>query len=238
MSEPPTTPPLVTPPPPLGPSYQDAPQPERAAVPPGVNGFAVAALVFGLLGGVFGIIFGITAIRQIGRTGQRGKGLAAAGLVAAVVWAFVGFENVRGTSPDEAAMLESVAGSGLIPAVYLNVKECFTPPPGDVVRGVQLKECGNLHTGEVFGKVPLTGADYPGIDYARSLGEEQCPLLLEKYLDPALDYPSLEMEIRFMYPDEEGWMRHEREVTCLLLSTNGEISGPVSEHGVAYPEPT
>jgi hypothetical protein len=220
----------------LGPSYQDAPQPEAAAVPPGVNGFAVAALVFGLLGGVLGIIFGIAAIRQIGRTGQRGKGLAAAGLVAAVVWAFVGFESARDTSPDEAALFESMAGSGLIPAAYLNVKDCFTPPPGDAPRGVELKDCGNLHTGEVFAKVPLTGADYPGSDYARSFGEQQCPLLLENYLDLEKDYPGL--EVRFLYPDEQGWLQREREVTCLLLSTNGEFSGPVSQRGVAYPEPT
>jgi hypothetical protein len=231
MSEPPVTPP----PSPLGPSYQDAPQP-KATVPPGVNNFAVAALVFGLLGGLLGVIFGILAFRQIGRTGQRGKGLAAVGLVAAVVWAFVGFETIRGTSPDEAALYDSMAGGDLIPAAYLNVKDCFTPPPGDALRGVELRDCGNLHTGEVFAKPPLTGADYPGIDYAKSFGQEQCPLLLEKYLDPEKDYPSL--EIRFLYPDEEAWMRHEREITCVLLSTTGEVSGPVSQHGVAYPEPT
>jgi hypothetical protein len=228
MSEPPVTPP----PSPLGPSYQDAPEP-KAAVPPGVNGFAVAALVFGLLGGVFGFIFGIVAFRQIGRTGQQGKMLAGIGLVAAAVWVFVGIDTAREIGADEAALYEDMAGADLIPAGYLNVKDCFTPPAGAAPRGVELKDCGGPHTGEVFAKPQLTGAAYPGVDYARSFGQEQCPQLLEKYLDSGKDYPDL--ELRFLYPDEEAWLRNEREVTCVLLSTKGAVSGPALHHGVAHP---
>jgi hypothetical protein len=53
---------------------------------PGTNGFAVAALVVGIVGlclcfGFLGIIFGHIARRQIEETGQAGAGLATAGIV-------------------------------------------------------------------------------------------------------------------------------------------------------------
>lgn len=48
----------------------------------GTNGFAVASLIFGLLGGgLLAIIFGHIAHSQIKRTPQAGKGMATAGLI-------------------------------------------------------------------------------------------------------------------------------------------------------------
>ena len=50
--------------------------------PTTTNGFAVSALIFGLVGGtVFPIVFGHVALAQIGRTGERGRGMAIAGLI-------------------------------------------------------------------------------------------------------------------------------------------------------------
>ena len=46
------------------------------------NGFAVTALILGLLGGmILPVVFGHIALAQIGRTGDRGRGMAIAGLV-------------------------------------------------------------------------------------------------------------------------------------------------------------
>ncbi|MFE3638229.1 DUF4190 domain-containing protein [Streptomyces cellostaticus] len=49
--------------------------------PPALNPFAVTALVTSLLClAPLGLIFGIVALLQISRKGQRGKGLAIAGI--------------------------------------------------------------------------------------------------------------------------------------------------------------
>jgi hypothetical protein len=53
---------------------------------PGVNGFAVAALVLGIVGvccclGLLGLVFGMIAKKQIEVTGQSGEGMATAGVV-------------------------------------------------------------------------------------------------------------------------------------------------------------
>lgn len=45
------------------------------------NACAILALIFGILGGVLGIVFGHIALSQIIRTGESGRGLAIAGLV-------------------------------------------------------------------------------------------------------------------------------------------------------------
>lgn len=61
----------------------------------GTNTIAVLAFVFGVLGGILGVIFGHVALSQIRRTGQDGRGLAIAGLVLGytnlVVWAVLLF---------------------------------------------------------------------------------------------------------------------------------------------------
>ena len=58
-----------------GPGYPPPP-----AQKPGTNGFAIASLIFGIIGGVLlGFIFGFIALSQTKRTGQNGRGLALAG---------------------------------------------------------------------------------------------------------------------------------------------------------------
>jgi zinc transporter ZupT len=52
-----------------------------AVRPRGTNTSAILALVFGIAGGLLGIIFGHIALSQIKRTGEEGRGLAIAGLV-------------------------------------------------------------------------------------------------------------------------------------------------------------
>lgn len=52
-----------------------------------LSGLAVASLIFGLTGclSLFGIILGISALRQIKQTGERGRGLAITGIVLGAV---------------------------------------------------------------------------------------------------------------------------------------------------------
>ena len=94
-------PPSYPPPPPGGYGYPPPPAggygypPPPGYLPPpmvGTNGFAVASLVCSLFGWVcmfigafLGIIFGFVALSQIKRTGQKGRGMAIAGIVIGAV---------------------------------------------------------------------------------------------------------------------------------------------------------
>lgn len=53
------------------------------------NTLAILALIFGLLGGWLGIVFGHIALSQIKRTGEQGRGMAIAGLVLGYISASV-----------------------------------------------------------------------------------------------------------------------------------------------------
>ena len=57
---------------------------------PGLNTMAVLAIVFAFVFSPLGVVFGIVGRRQISRTGERGKGLATAGLVLSVVFVLLG----------------------------------------------------------------------------------------------------------------------------------------------------
>jgi Domain of unknown function (DUF4190) len=60
--------------------------------PAGTNGMSIAALVCGICGflcgvpAVLGIVFGFIALSRTGRTGQRGRGMAIAGIICGAVW--------------------------------------------------------------------------------------------------------------------------------------------------------
>jgi hypothetical protein len=61
-----------------------------AAASPGWSGFAIAGFVLSLLGlfgvgSVLGIIFSVLGLNRAKRTGQRGEGLAIAGIVIGIV---------------------------------------------------------------------------------------------------------------------------------------------------------
>ena len=53
------------------------------------NTFAILALIFGILGGYLAVVFGHIAKSQIRKTGQRGSGMATAGLVLGYIWVAV-----------------------------------------------------------------------------------------------------------------------------------------------------
>ncbi|HEY0119760.1 MAG TPA: DUF4190 domain-containing protein [Cellulomonas sp.] len=60
------------------------------AADPGTDGFAIAALVFGILGGWLALIFGFIALSRIKKSGARGRGMAIAGLSIGAAWIVIG----------------------------------------------------------------------------------------------------------------------------------------------------
>lgn len=72
---------------PQQPTAPQTPQPRHGqADQDRTNGFAIAGLIFSILGGWLGLVFSIIALVQIGRQGGKGKGLAIAGLVVSILW--------------------------------------------------------------------------------------------------------------------------------------------------------
>jgi len=80
------------PPAPRAPQYAGTPMGYAPAVP--TNGFAIAALICSLVGGcgvgsILGIVFGYIARGQIAERGERGSGMALAGII--IGWIGIAF---------------------------------------------------------------------------------------------------------------------------------------------------
>lgn len=80
---------------PYGVPYGAAPfggYPPAPPTPPGTDGFAIAALVFGILGGWLAFVFGPIALGRVKRSGRRGRGMAITGmcLAAAIILLEIG----------------------------------------------------------------------------------------------------------------------------------------------------
>lgn len=188
--------------------YQLSPYPQEPALsrPRGTNGFAIAALIFGILGGfLLSVIFGIVALVKIRKTGQSGKGLAIAGLALSGVWLLV-----IGT----AVVLAGKDGKVSVDRVQTG--DCIkTLSESDVVYRMPVVPCTQPHQGEVYGEFELTRGDYPGDAAIENEASSQCGTLLERYAPQAVDFAG---DMFYLYPRSTDWRRGDRTVTCIAYS--------------------
>src|ERR1700739_4787888 len=100
---------------------QPPPPPTRST-----NGFAIASLILGILGGVvLSVIFGIIALIQTKGGRQGGRNMAIAGLVLSGAWTLLAVGAV---------VLSSVCGggSGSVEATDVKAGDCIEPTPADM----------------------------------------------------------------------------------------------------------
>lgn len=207
---------------------------EQPAPPPsGTSGLAIAAFVLGLLGVLFlGIIFGVAALRRIGRTHQGGKGLAIAGIVLNVAWiAVFAVVIVSGlvigsaapTSPGVAGSLSPGASSRSVDPFTLTTGDCFdnpTPTPGQTqtVAAVVQTPCNQPHNAQIFATFSVPGSllSYPGDAKMHSLASSGCTSRVRASLDGTKLTDS--MSIRFLYPLQGSWLGGHRTISCIVFN--------------------
>lgn len=244
---PPGYPPPAYPPGPAGlPGYQPGPPAS------GTNGFAVAALILGILGFFtlpipLAVVFGFVALSQIRRTGQAGRGMAIAGIVLAGVWtvlvALLIIAGVIGSSvsvaPGAAAPTAPVPtpSGGTTPSddpssvdvnvIDVKVGDCISRMTG-ISKNVRLQvtPCTDPHEGEVFALFDATGVPYPGDPALSRQADDGCTDRLAGYAPTAADVPGL--GISFVYPSAESWTAGRRQIQCIATSdppATGSIRG-------------
>lgn len=206
-------------PPPAFGQYPGYPPPAPAMLP-GTNGFAIGALVASICGGLgigtaLGLAFGITALVQIKRRPQKGRGLAIAALVisglslvvtvAALTIAII--DEVR----DDAAGIEDVDTTKL--------------KPGDCIRSISessriydmpVMPCDQPHAAEVYHVFTFPSGPYPGQSVVEKESEERCGAAFEPYDTPQ----NSDLEIYYLYPLSSDWWQ-DRGVTCIATDPSG-----------------
>lgn len=188
---------------------------------PGTSGFAVAALVFGIVGGVpLSIIFGFTALNRMRRQPQRGRNLAIAGLTLSGLW----------TAVVVCSMVVGIANS---PSPYGNgSRDVHTLLTGDCVNGlkdnatlteVETVACTEPHGGEVVGSFKLSEGPWPGDAAADRESHTTCSALMEKYAPKAASDPGA--DLYYIRPTRESFAQDDREVVCIATYAGGKRTG-------------
>lgn len=236
---PPGTPPYPRYPSPEGP-FQQPPQapyagpyqpwgqgysPYNRPVP--FNGLAIAALVLGILCFLpaVGLVLGIVALVQIKRRGERGKGMAVAGMVMSSIGVvLLALTVATGGARDFWEGFEDAAGDSGGSAFSLEVGECFDTAGGSL-KGVTIDvdevPCTREHDAEVFAEFEMSEGDYPGQDEAADEADRRCYLLRNTYAMDSWAVPE-DVAVYSFTPTAQSWRVGDREVSCLFGNTDDE----------------
>jgi hypothetical protein len=208
-------------------AYQDEyGEPEKR----GLNGFAIASLIFGICGGWFlGLIFGIIALSQIRKRGQRGRGIAIAGVVLSSLWMVVlavalvyaittgANRNVNG----------QITTGGNVSLAELKVGDCVNGVKEDQqVTGLPAVPCGQPHEAEVFAVEELPRADFPGQQEVDLRAQERCQAAFTEYVKGVPNITSETYDQFYYAPNAQTWARGDRVVICLAVS-HGTKTGSI-----------
>lgn len=205
------------------------------------NIVAIFALVLGFLVPIGGIVAGIIGLRQVKRTGEKGKGLAIAGIaigstltvlytvliVLALILAPLLADASRSTddavpySQGEAPLPDEDDDAALIPVVG----DCIS----DSGIGLEFADCTESHEYEVYFVSQVTGDVFPGDDAVTEQADLDCAAAFPSFAGIAYEESSL--AVNFITPDAGLWASGDRQITCLISDPTGPTIGTLAGAG-------
>ncbi|MCV7284588.1 septum formation family protein [Mycolicibacterium wolinskyi] len=186
-------------------------QPQQSIRPP-TTAWAIAALIFGIIGAALvSIVCAAIALAKT-RTGQvGGRGLAITGLILSGTWIVVGVIAVAVfvLLPDDSP------GNRYPPAVGT----CYASEPDDGLDESDEVACDQPHRAEVFAVFTVPGDTYPGDDVLEKY-TSRCSSEFAKYA--AEDAAGFDIDD--LRPTRETWSSSDRTVKCLAV-TQDPVTG-------------
>lgn len=232
---------VSTPPPPHWP----APPPQQAYREPALDGFALASLLVGLLClPPLGVVFGIVALVQIARKGERGRALAITGLVVSLVMtAAAGFAADRVAERlfdrlDTLQQFEGVEGE-LTATDDMRAGDCFNVPRGDLLDESPLIyriACTEVHEGEVTSSTRFDDTVFPGGPELRKTATDVCWKAQDAYAMDSWALPPY-AEMFYFAPSRQAWSGGDRRLLCVIGTAEREHRGSLrKDAGTLKPE--
>ena len=223
------------------PSYPSVTRPGDVYDPRAANatsGFAIASLVLGIMGGVLlSAIFGFVALAKIRDTGQKGRGMAIAGIILSGVWVVVAVVAVvashghaaAGPNGQASTNLNSGprASSGTVNVHGLAVGDCFDWSPSTrPVVSITLIPCGQAHNVQVFAVWELSGSSYPpGSSYPSDLHQVVDQGCFARKTN--LNASASSLQVDDFRPTAVGWSLGDRTVYCMVASPTADLKSSV-----------
>lgn len=224
--------PSPTAPPPAESPYGPAPYgqqwvPPYPPPPAGTDGFAIAALVLGIVPvclGLLGIVFGFVALSRIKRSGQSGRGLAIGGICTAFGWiAIVILAVSLGALADDEPQrdgLGAVSERTTTSVSFLRTGDCLATVPTGFTKKVVLVPCEEMHAAEAYHVYDLPAGPYAGDESVSSSARRVCNATLDSYV--GTPDGKAHWDVVLLKPEERTW-EDDRGVVCLLVATDREL---------------
>jgi hypothetical protein len=190
---------------------------------------AIAALVTGVLGLVpLGLVFGFTALSQIRRSGEQGRGVAVAGIGVSALWLLLVLPI--------GAILLLAGGDGagtprsrVVASDELQVGDCIQDDPigsgtdeAEAAAEVTVVPCGGPHYAEVYAAFTFPTAAYPGRDLVISEVERTCRRDFAPFV--GVDYENSTLDVSYLYPRASEWYR-DKDAVCMVYDPSGGAPG-------------
>jgi hypothetical protein len=205
--------------------YGGQAEPSRSG---GMSGWAIASFVLGLLGVfIFSVIFASIALHRIKRLGQRGRGLAIAGLVLSGLWITLIALAVMGANTSTATRSSTtgiITHSGRINVFSLKIGDCFDNPAGaKTVHSVTAIPCDQPHNAQIYAKFKLSGSDlsYPGAAGVARMARSGCNARTGS-VNKSMTTSA--MSIRIFLPAELAWITGQRTVSCMIVNPKADLT--------------
>lgn len=180
------------------------------------DGYAIASLITGLLGGFpLGIGFGIAALMRIHRWPHPGRGPAIGGIIASGCWLVIfaagaAFGALTVLHEDAVATPVAVTPRDRVTIDRLAPGDCVNEVEETLVFDVPVVPCDSPHEGEVYSIFELPEGPYPGDAAVERQADERCESDLDDYTGAGHD----DLWFTYFYPDEEDWW-DRRVITCI-----------------------
>jgi hypothetical protein len=199
------------------------------------NGLSIASLVTSFTCvPLLGIGLGIGGLKQGRRQGQRGRGLAIAGItINSVTTLLVVLLIVLGAT--------GALDDGNTEVADIKAGQCFNTTGHSleeiergerVSRSVNVVDCAKPHDAEAFYTYtldPSTNGSYPGEAAITSEAQATCGKQMGEYLDGrSLDDG---MRLFFFGPQKSLWDDGDRTVTCFFGDVDAKVTGSVRDGG-------
>lgn len=191
------------------------------------NGLAIAALVLGVLCFLpaVGLVLGAVALVQIRKRGERGTGMAVAGMVMSTLGiAVVVLALVTGGARDFWDGVKDEAADSRGTAFSLEKGECFDTPGGSLegeAYDVDKVPCAGRHDAEVFANFAMAAGRYPGDSKVVDVADTKCYALQASYAMDGWAVPD-NVDVYYFTPTRESWSGGDRSVTCMFGNTDGK----------------
>jgi len=138
-------------------------------------------------------------------------------------------ESAAGEAPVPGSPPEGSVGD-LVSILDLDLGACLLDaaiPASSDEAMVTKVECSEPHDSELFAKLTLNEARYPGAGNLIAQGEERCQILFGDFI--GMKFSESSLEFSFYYPTPSSWVDGDRSIYCMAsdpgLRTTGSLLG-------------